>query len=135
MDQHCCRFCQKQFQPSRFQTEQTVCSDRSCQQRRGGQSRKQQLVADPEYRAVCRDSVRKWRVDHAGYWKQYRAAKPESVARNRTQQRWRNLRRRLAELANNNAALDLKASVAGVWFLGPAASDLTTTWLRLKSLS
>jgi hypothetical protein len=40
-------------------------------------------VVDLEYRAGCRDSARKWRVDHANYWKQYRAAKPESVERNR----------------------------------------------------
>ena len=53
-----------------------------------------------------------------------RVAKPESVARNLAQQRQRDLRRRLADLANNNSALDLKSSVAGVWFLGPAAEDL-----------
>ena len=81
-------------------------------------------MVDPEYRAVCRDSARKWRANHAGYWKQYRAAKPESVERNRTRQQQRDLRRRLADLANNNAALDLKASVAGVWLLGPVAEDL-----------
>jgi hypothetical protein len=34
------------------------------------------------------------------------------------------LRRRLADLANNNSALDLKSSVAGVWLLGSAAEDL-----------
>ena len=124
MDQRHCRFCRKQFEPSRFHPGQTVCSDRPCQQRRCGQSRKRQLVVDPEYRAVCRDSARKWRANHAGYWKQYRAAKPESVERNRTRQQQRDLRRRLADLANNNAALDLKASVAGVWLLGPVAEDL-----------
>lgn len=124
MDQRHCRFCQKLFQPARFHPEQTVCSERSCQHQRCAQNRKQQLAIDPEYRAVCRDSARKWRVGHAGYWKQYRAAKPESVERNRIQQRKRDLRRRLADLANNNSALDLKTSVAGVWFLGPATENL-----------
>lgn len=124
MNQRCCRFCQKQFEPSRFHPEQTVCSDQLCQQQRRSQSRKYKLVRDPEYRVVCRDSARKWRANHPGYWKQYRAAKPESVARNRTQQQKRDLRRRLATLANNNLALDLKASAAGVWLLGPAAEAL-----------
>ena len=101
-----------------------MCSDKRCQQQRRNQSRKQQLIRDPEYRAVCRDSARKWRANHPGYWKRYRAAKPESVTRNRTQQRQRDLRRRLAALANNNVALDLKASVAGVWLLGPAGEAL-----------
>ncbi len=124
MDLRCCRFCQRQFEPSRFHPEQTVCSDKRCQQLRRGQSRKQKLVLDAEYRQVCRDSARKWRANHAGYWKQYRASKPESSERNRAQQRQRDLRRRLANLANNNSALDLKSSVAGVWLLGPAAEDL-----------
>ena len=84
----------------------------------------QKLKADPEYRQVCRDSSRKWRSRNPGYWQQYRAAKPESVQRNRSQQRQRDLRRRLAGLANNNSALDLKSSAAGVWLLGPSASDL-----------
>ncbi len=101
-----------------------MCSDQPCQQQRRNQSRKQKLIRDPEYRAVCRDSARKWRANHPGYWKRYRAAKPESVARNRTQQRKRDLRRRLATLANNNVALDLKASVAGVWLFGPAGAAL-----------
>src|SRR6266702_4451 len=30
----------------------------------------------------------------------------------------------VAALANNNAALDLKSSVAAVWWLGPVAADL-----------
>ena len=124
MDQRCCRFCQKQFEPSRFQPEQAVCSDKPCQQQRRSQNRKQMLALDPEYREVCRDSARKWRANHAGYWKQYRAAKPECVERNRIQQQKRDLRQRLVDLANNNSALDLKASVAGVWLLGPAAETL-----------
>ena len=124
MRQRCCRFCQKQFEPSPFHLEQTTCSDKSCQQRRRSENRKQKLALDAEYRQVCRDSARKWRANHPGYWKRYRAAKPESVQRNRTQQQQRDLRQRLADLANNNPALDLKSSAAGVWLLGPAALDL-----------
>jgi hypothetical protein len=82
------------------------------------------LTTDPEYRQVCRESARKWRGDHPGYWRQYRAAHLHSVEQNRTQQRQRDQRRRLLDLANNNSALDLKSCVAGVWLLGPAAQDL-----------
>ena len=124
MDPQRCRFCLRHFEPSRFHPEQTACSDKPCQRQRRSQRRKQKLVADAEYRQVCRDSARKWRASHAGYWKQYRAAKPESVERNRTEQRQRDLRRRLADLANNTSARDLKSSVARVWWLGPAAADL-----------
>lgn len=124
MDQRRCRFCQSQFEPSRFHPEQTACSDKLCQQQRRSHSRRQKLAHDPEYRAVCRDSSRKWRANHSGYWRQYRAGKPGSVERNRVQQRQRDQRRRLANLANNHSALDLKASVAGVWLLGPGAEEL-----------
>ena len=124
MNQRCCRFCQKQFEPSRCHPEQTACSDKLCQQQRRGENRKQKLTLDAEYRQVCRDSARKWRANHRGYWRQYRAAQSASVERNRTQQRQRDLRQQLADLANNNSALDLKHSAAGVWLLGPAAEDL-----------
>jgi hypothetical protein len=124
MEQRRCRFCQRQFEPSRFHLEQAVCSDQPCQQRRRCQNRRQKLARDVEYRQVCRDSASKWRANHPGYWKQYRAAKPESVERNRIQQQQRDLRQRLAHLANNNSALDLKSSAAKVWLLGPVANDL-----------
>jgi hypothetical protein len=124
MEQRCCRFCQQQFAPSRFHPQQTACSAEPCQQQRRNQNRKRKLARDVEYRQVCRDSARKWRANHPGYWKRYRAAKPASVERNRTRQQQRDLRRRLAGLANNSSALDLKSSAAGVWLLGTAAEDL-----------
>jgi len=124
MDLRRCRFCQKEFAPSRFHPEQTVCSDQPCQRRRQAESRQHKLCSDPEYRQVCRDSARKWRANHPDYWKQYRAAKPAAVERNRNRQQQRDQRQRLVHLANNNVALDLKSSVAGVWLLGPAGQDL-----------
>jgi hypothetical protein len=124
MKQRRCRFCQKQFDLSRFHPEQTVCSGQPCQQQRRGENRTQKLAHDAEYRQVCRDSARKWRARHPGYWKQYRAAKPAAVERNRTQQQRRDLRQHLADLANNNSALDLRSCTARVWLLGPAATDL-----------
>src|SRR5215469_13589164 len=119
-----CRYCNQPFEPSRGHPQQVVCSRQACQQRRRADSREQKLAADPEYRQVCRESARKWRADHPGYWRRYRAAHPQSAERNRTRQRQRDQRQRLLHLANNNSALDLKSSVAGVWLLGPAAADL-----------
>ena len=124
MDQRCCLFCHRPFEASRFHPAQATCADPACQQQRRRRSRQQQLVRDAEYRQVCRDSARKWRANHPGYWKQYRAAHPQSVLRNRAQQQRRDLHRRLADLANNNSALDIKPSVAAVWWVGPAALDL-----------
>lgn len=124
MSERHCPFCFQPFQPSRCHPQQAVCSRPACQQRRRAANRKQKLMADPEYRQVCRDSARKWRDQHRDYWRQYRAAHPQAVERNCTQQRQRDQRRRLLDLANNNSALNLKSTVAGVWLLGPAAQDL-----------
>jgi len=124
MNKRCCRYCQKQFEPSRFHPAQTVCSDKPCQQKRRAESRQRKLSLDAEYRQVCRDSAQKWRANNPGYWKQYRAAHPASTDRNRIAQQRRDLRQRLARLANNNSALNLTASGASIWLFGPAAHDL-----------
>jgi hypothetical protein len=124
MDLQRCRFCQEQFSPSRFHPMQFACASKACQNRRRAESRRQKLDHDPEYAQSCRDSASKWRAAHPDYWKQYRANKPEAVERNRAQQRRRDQRQRLLDLANNNSALDLKSTVAGVWLLGPLGEDL-----------
>jgi len=129
-----CRFCQRQFEPSRFHPEQTTCSLPSCQRQRRNQNHRQKLLRDAEYRQTCRDSARQWRANHPGYWKRYRAAKPESAERNRTRQHQRDLRQRLAGLANNNLALDLKSSVARVWWFDPSATHLANNNLAMAQV-
>ena len=125
MDQRCCRFCQREIAPSRFHPEQTACSAKACQQQRRSQGRKRKLVVDPEYRQVCRDSARKWRANHTGYWKQYRSAKPESVEQNRAQQRQAGFAapgRSCKQQLGSEPKIFRGSSL--VWLLGPAAEDL-----------
>jgi hypothetical protein len=129
-----CRFCHRQFEPSRFHPEQTTCSLPPCQQRRRSQNRRQKLASDAEYRQTCRDSARQWRAAHPDYWKRYRTARPASVERNRARQHQRDLRQRLAGLANNNSALELKSSVARVWWLDPAATHLANNNLAMAQV-
>lgn len=129
-----CRFCQELFARSRFHPEQTVCSKKACQRRRQAESRHRQLAADAVYREVCRDSARQWRAEHPGYWKQYRQSHPAAVERNRVRQQVRDQTRRLRSLANNNVALDLKSSVAGIWLLGPEGADLANNNLASVQL-
>jgi hypothetical protein len=95
-----CRYCQKSFQPSKFQPRQTVCSQADCQRQRRTQYHKEKIASDPEYRQVCQDSSRKWRASHAGYWKQYREQHPTSTQQNREQQKGRDRKQRLCQLAN-----------------------------------
>jgi hypothetical protein len=119
-----CRYCAKPFQPSRFHPTQAVCSSKPCQDQRRAASRAQQLANDAEYREVCRDSARKWRAANKDYWKQYRARNPQSTAHNRDQQRQRDERQRLLDLANNNLASGLKPFDATVWIVAPSQGHL-----------
>ena len=124
MGERHCRYCEKSFQPSKYQPNQVVCSDPLCQQKRRSEYRQQKLATDPEYREVCRDSSRKWRAENFGYWKRYREKNPDSANRNREQQKKRDRKRRLLNLANNASALDLKNTAASVWLLNTPAVDL-----------
>lgn len=119
-----CRYCQKSFRPSKFQPRQMVCSEADCQRQRRTEYHKEKIVSDPEYRQVCQDSSRKWRAANPDYWKQYREEHPASTQQNREQQKVRDRKQRLCQLANNTSALDLKHSAAQVWLVGPGAVDL-----------
>ena len=124
MGERRCRYCEKTFQPSKYQPQQTVCSGSACQKRRRTEYRRQKLETDEEYRQVCRDSSRKWRSENPDYWKRYREKHPEAVAQNREKQQGRDGKQRLLDLANNTSVLDLKRSAAAVWLLNGEAADL-----------
>jgi hypothetical protein len=119
-----CRFCARPFQPSRFHPAQAACSSKPCQDRRRAASRAENLANDAEYREVCRDSARKWRAANPDYWTRYRARNPQSATQNREQQRQRDERQRLLDLANNNLASNLKSFDATVWIFEPSQRHL-----------
>jgi hypothetical protein len=127
MDERRCRYCQKLFQPSKYQPCQMVCGDPACQRKRRTDYHRQKIATDPEYREVCRDSPRKWRAHHPDYWERYRSDHPAVAERNRQQQRARDRRRRLRHLANNTSAVDLKHSAAQVGWSVPVPHILQTT--------
>lgn len=113
-----CRYCERVFQPSKFQPAQSVCSQPDCQRQRRSDYHRRKIATDPEYRQVCQDSSRKWRSRNPEYWLQRRQNHPAIVERNRQQQRVRDHKRRLRDLANNNSAFDLKRSAAQLWLVG-----------------
>jgi len=124
MGERRCRYCEKTFPLSKYQPQQTVCSDADCQKRRRTEYRQQKLKTDEEYLQVCRDSCRKWRSRNPEYWKSYREKHPDAVAQNRKKQQGRDGKQRLLDLANNTSAWDLKHSAAAVWLLNGEAADL-----------
>ena len=120
----CCRYCQQIFQPSIYRPQQSVCSQPDCQRRRRSDYHGERIRNDRSYAEDVRASQKKWSQAHPDYWKQYRRQHPASVERNRKQQRQRDQKRRLLNLAKNNLALDLKHEASEVWLLGPGVKDL-----------
>jgi hypothetical protein len=119
-----CRYCERVFQPSKFQPGQSVCSESDCQRRRRSDNRRRKIASDPEYRQVCQDSSRKWRTRNPEYWQRRRESNPAIVEHNRRLQRVRDQKRKLRDLANNNSAFDLKHSATQVWLVGAGLEHL-----------
>ena len=104
MNDRRCRYCQKTFRPAPYHPRQLVCSEPGCQRQRRNDYHRQKIASDPVYQQVCLESPRKWRRANPDYWKKYRQDHPQQVERNRRQQRLRDLKRWLVNLANNNLA-------------------------------
>ena len=119
-----CPYCERSFQPSKYQPRQSVCSEPDCQRRRLADDHRRRIADDPEYRQVCLDSPQKWRARHQEYWRRYREQHPAAVERNRQQQHARDQKQRLRDLANNNSAFDLKRSASEIWLLGAGLQNL-----------
>ena len=120
----CCRYCQQIFQPSIYRPQQSVCSEPECQRRRRREDHRERIRKDSGYAGDVRASQKKWRQANPDYWKRYRDEHPDAAKSNRQQQRRRDQKRRLLNLAKNNLALDLKHEASEVWLLGPGVTDL-----------
>ena len=102
MGERVCRYCQRSFQPSKFQPTQTACSDPACQRRRRNDYHRRKVAADAVYRQGCLESAQQWRAEHPDYWAQLLKRNPARAERNRQRQQQRDARRRQRRLANNS---------------------------------
>ncbi len=89
-----CAACGCLFMPRRNVPQQRYCAKRACQRTRRRRWQRQKLKADADYRANQAAAQRRWRERHPAYWRGYRQHHPAYTARNRTQRRERNQRRR-----------------------------------------
>lgn len=120
----CCRYCQQIFQPSIYRPKQSVCSQPDCQRQRRSSYHRKRIRNDPAYAGDVRASQKKWQQANPEYWKQYRQKHPGAAERNRQQQRRRDQKRRVLNLAKKNLALDLKHEASEVWLVGAGVKDL-----------
>jgi hypothetical protein len=114
-----CRYCRQAFEPNRYHPQQQVCTKPACQRQHRSDYHRQKIASDPVYQQTCLESPRKWRGAHPGYWRKYRQDHPQQAERNRQQQRLRDQKRRLANLANNTLA---PSQAMNVQSLEPSAS-------------
>ncbi len=113
MEKRRCAACHKRFHSRAQSPTQAFCSAAECQRERKRRWQRAKRGADPDYRENDARSSRRWRQQHAGYWRAYRHSHPEYTARNRAQQRRRNQIRRSSAAARDKQAL-LSASPAGI---------------------
>jgi hypothetical protein len=118
MSDKICKYCTREFRPSRYRPDQQVCSLAGCQLRRRTDYHRQKLATDAAYREQCRDSRAKWREKNPEYMKRY-AARRRVQAQNDTKPPLIEELRRLLKLVKNNVALDLRSLDANVWFVFP----------------
>lgn len=116
-----CRYCQQAFQADPYHPQQRVCSRPACQSQRRSDYHRQKIASDPVYQQVCLESPRKWRKTHPDYWKKYRQDHPRQVERNRRQQRLRDQKRQLVNLANNTLATCKALTFQSIDSSGPAS--------------
>src|SRR5258708_583715 len=118
MSDKLCKYCTREFRPSRYRPDQQVCSLAECQRRRRTDYHRKKLATDATYREQCRDSQAKWREKNPEYMKRY-AAQHRLQAQKGMKPRLMEELNRLLKMVKNNVALDLRSLDASVWFVSP----------------
>lgn len=116
-----CLACGLRFRPRPQTPGQLYCRERACQRERRRRWQRGKQQSDADYRDNQRRAQQVWVAGHSGYWRDWRARHPEYCERNRTQQRLRNRRRRVAAIAKRDASAADLPLPSGTYRLMPAA--------------
>ena len=114
-----CACCGQPFQPRPQVPNQAYCSSPACQRERRQAWQRQNLQDDRFYRENLQDAQRAWRDRNPGYSRNYRAANPKYVEKNRNQQRSKPPLARKSDLAKMDASTCPTALPAGVYRVRP----------------
>lgn len=136
-----CTACGREFVPNPRVKNQTYCSDGACQKARKRLWQKDKLARDLEYRLNQSAAQKAWRDRNPGYWKDYRNKHPDSVKRNRENQRKRRALKRAqpVPVAKMDALRSESPLITGTYQLVPLAGhpvakmDALTVEIRLVS--
>lgn len=87
-DKHCLS-CGTKFSLRPQSPKQRYCSSPTCQRERRRLEQRKRRKRNPDQRSINAQYLRDWSAKNPSYWKRYRAAHPEYVARNRLRQKER----------------------------------------------
>lgn len=131
--QRVCPFCQKDFVPSHYHPNQTVCSAGECQKKRRSAYHRNKVQEDPAYAEQCRESRKKWRDSNKARMAEYRKLRRRRAATNVTQTT--DIRRqRLRSLIDQSLVFNLRQCHAELWLLCPADQDEVENILATANL-
>ena len=120
-----CVCCGKSFQSRPQVPNQSCCAAPEYQRERRRHWRQGKLITDPDFRDNQSRAQRAWMIRNPEYWREYRAAHPEYVERNRNRQRTNVPLVHVPPLAKMEVSMCLIPLPAGVYRLRPiSAPDL-----------
>ena len=104
---------------------QQYCHRKGCQNKRRQRWRRAKLCSDPAYRDNQADSQKRWVEQNPDYWRSYRDAHPDYVARNRDLQHGRDRFKRDLGVVTDSGGLLAKSDAC------PSKSDTITVYYEL----
>jgi hypothetical protein len=116
--------CRRLFSPNPHVKNHRYCNRKECQSVRKRKWQRQKMKNDPDYRDNQRDAQKCWMEENRDYWRRYRDRHPEYVKLNRLQQRERDRRRHMPDLAKMDASDEISYVKPGSYYLIPAKGNL-----------
>jgi len=121
----CCKNCRRIIEkPNRKIKNQKYCNRKVCQRARKRKWQRNKMQTDEDYRRNQKESRDKWLENHPDYYKHYRDTHIAYTDRNREMQKDRDAARRLTNLANMDALMEIKYENTERYFIVSADGDL-----------
>lgn len=118
-----CLACGDSFRSRPQVPDQSYCSKAQCQRERRKLWQRERREADDDYRDNQDRAHKKWLANHPDYWQRYRAANPQYVEKNRSQQRVRNAARNAGPIANMDLTPSVSPVTSGTYRLSLAQAE------------
>ena len=141
MESRWCTACGQSFSPNPHVPRQSYCTQPDCQRERRRLWQQTKRRSDPDYLDNQAHAQQLWGKRNPDYWRTYRAAHPDYVARNRYQQSERNQKKRSHTIAKMDASIRPGPLLPGIYQLTPitgsgiAKMDVWTVQLTVLSVA